>query len=91
MTCTRCGRCCYTYAFELPIDPDIGRFYSYHGYNVVEKDGAMYVRNASPCRHLLESKDGTTKCAIYVHRPAICRDFDCKRVDEDTGSGSDEL
>lgn len=77
--CTECGKCC-TYVSVGINPPRTLRFasdvlwYLYHdGVSVYcDGDGDWSVVFETRCRHLR----GDLLCAVYAHRPEICREFD---------------
>lgn len=78
MACTRCGKCCRTYAIAMHRDEDYGRFLAYHGLCLRAREGGgMEVYGESKCRHLKSDAKGRYRCAIYDDRPKICRDWLC--------------
>jgi Fe-S-cluster containining protein len=79
MSCKRCGRCCHDFSIAVEKDSDISRFFSYHGFTVVERDGAVYLSGSNPCKHLRMGKGGAYECAIYISRPQICKDYSCEK------------
>lgn len=80
MSCDRCGRCCNTYKFVLKENKDMARFWRYHGFEVVFRDGEMDVYGASPCKHLTYGAGGKAECDIYVSRPQFCHDWLCEKA-----------
>ena len=46
-----------------------------HGYWVLNDAGKISVYCPSPCEHLTENN----LCAIYSHRPEVCREYMCAR------------
>ena len=77
--CTECGRCC-TYVSVGINPPRTLRFasdvlwYLYHDRVSVYRDGdgEWSVVFETRCRHLQDD----LLCAVYAHRPEICREFD---------------
>jgi hypothetical protein len=76
--CTRCGLCCDGILFadvELAGPAEASRL-EWLGIEV-EDDGADRAVLEQPCAAL----DGT-RCSIYPHRPACCRTFECRLLDD---------
>jgi hypothetical protein len=77
--CTECGKCC-TYVSVGINPPRTLRFasdvlwYLYHDRVSVYRDGdgEWSVVFETRCRHLGDDR----RCAVYAHRPEICREFD---------------
>jgi Fe-S-cluster containining protein len=80
------GKCCQY--FSLPIDEpttwddyDAIRWYLAHGQTIVYvHDGQWYLLVLSRCQYLLPDN----RCAIYLNRPKICREYttaDCEYDD----------
>ncbi len=86
--CQTCSGMCCRY-FALPIDKpktredfdDIRWYLTHDGISIFVEDGAWYINIKNECRHLT----GTHQCAIYEHRPLICRRY--KRADCDYSEG----
>lgn len=76
--CCGCGKCCNEYRLEMPYDPEMARFYTYHGGRIIPAGkGKMWVDFQDRCVNYL----GPTKgCRIYEQRPKICRDYLCDRA-----------
>ena len=79
MSCERCGRCCHDFGILLEDDDDIARLFSYHGFSVEHRELGVYVKGSNPCKHLRRGAGGAYECAIYIHRPKICKEFQCGR------------
>jgi Fe-S-cluster containining protein len=81
MNCDGChAMCCEVYTFTEPDGEDQTRFFEYHGWKVNKRDDGMVdVVVPSPCKHLQRNAKGEGHCAIYIHRPAICRKWQCGR------------
>ena len=85
MACTRCGACCFPYTIGMPADEDARRWFTFHGLIVRDLDDErMAIFGHANCEMLLRNGDGTTSCAVYENRPAICRGFYCKDAREET-------
>ena len=77
--CTECGKCCTYVSVGINPPNSVGNatdmlWYLYHQ-NVSlyrDGDGEWSVVFETRCRHL----QGDLLCAVYEHRPEICRDFD---------------
>jgi hypothetical protein len=89
--CTECGKCC-TYVCVGVNPPDSVRratdmlWYLYHDGVSIYRDGAgeWSVVFETRCRHLRPD----LLCAIYEHRPEICRKFDNRSCEvNDPGGG----
>lgn len=81
--CTRCGKCCRTYAIAMRRSEDYARFLSYHGLILRDRDdGQMEVYGEAKCRYLKSDPKDSSKylCSIYDDRPNICRDWQCGRM-----------
>jgi len=77
MSCERCGRCCHEFGVYVQDDADIARLFSYHGFQAERRSDGLYLKGTNPCQHLRRGRGGVYECAIYIHRPKICRDFQC--------------
>lgn len=85
MSCTRCGACCFPYAIGMDPDEDARRWLTYHGLILQDmEDGRMAIFGHSRCEMLVMNEDGTTSCAVYSNRPAICQKYLCKTAKEET-------
>ena len=79
VACTECGKCC-TYVSVGINEPSSLRnasdilWYLYHEQVSVYRDGdgEWSVVFETRCRHLRDD----VLCAVYAHRPEICREFD---------------
>jgi Fe-S-cluster containining protein len=76
--CEYCtGRCCRYFALpiETPTsrrDFDFLRWYLLHGRaSLFTEDGTWYLMVHTECKHL----EPDNRCAIYEHRPQICREY----------------
>lgn len=92
--CQKCkGLCCryFTVSMESPKtreDFDDLRWYLAHGgVAVYVDDGNWYVQILSRCRHLTPEN----RCAIYAHRPRICRTYRAGGCDLSGGDYEYEL
>ena len=84
--CDYCtGKCCRYFA--LPIDTpktledfDHLRWYMIHGrVSLFVDEGTWYLMVHADCRHLMEDN----RCAIYLDRPQICRDYTTENCEFD--------
>lgn len=70
--CSKCGKCCM--GFSLPtkiLSKDLIDYFSYHkGVEIRKQDGQQFIYINARCEHLTECN----LCAIYDHRPIVCRD-----------------
>ena len=81
MSCKRCGQCCFPYSLRIDYDPEVYRWFSYHGAIVQQLgDKHMAILSHSKCGMLVFNEDGTTGCAVYPDRPAVCREYVCERA-----------
>ena len=82
--CHKCSGLCCRY-LALPIDKptnkgdfdDIRWFLAHKGISVFVDEGDWYINIDNPCRHLTRNN----RCAIYEHRPRICRGYEHKSCD----------
>ena len=81
MSCKRCGECCFPYAIRIDYEPDVYRWFSYHGAIVQQvSDSQMAIYGHSKCGMLKFDPDGTTSCAVYNDRPSVCAEYVCARA-----------
>ena len=70
--CSKCGACCK--GFSIPtktLSKDLIDYFTYHeGVEIKEVDGQQLIYVNARCEHLTEEN----LCAIYDHRPIVCRD-----------------
>ena len=52
--------------------------YSYFTMNSVKKLSMLKGETPPPCEFLDKDEEGKHSCAIYSHRPSVCRDFGVK-------------
>lgn len=84
--CRRCGNCCRDFCIDLHLggvtDYEFTEYLRWLGAHVGvtasvrdfrRRDVELQVDN--PCRHLVDSGDGTFGCAIYETRPDACRRY----------------
>jgi len=81
MACTRCGECCFPYAFAVDLDDEARRWLTYHGL-IIKKmdDGKRALFGNSKCGMLYFNDDGTTGCGCYADRPTVCREYLCDKA-----------
>jgi len=76
--CTRCGLCCDGSLFA---DVELASRREATGLEVlgldIEDDGANTALLLQPCRALVGRR-----CSVYTHRPACCRSFECRLLQE---------
>jgi Fe-S-cluster containining protein len=88
VSCTDCGKCCTYVAIEIDgptslKNATMALWYLYHeGVSLYrEADGDWVVQFETRCRHL----GADNRCGVYAVRPHICRDFDEKFCEVNTG------
>jgi Fe-S-cluster containining protein len=86
VSCNRCGRCCHDFGMFVQDDGDIARLFSYHGFEVEHRPEGLYVKGSNPCKHL--RMNPLAECDIYIHRPQICRDYECDTLETVTPEGA---
>jgi hypothetical protein len=71
--CGTCTACCYYPG--IPVDEKRDRRRLPHLLTERKRDGELVLRQRSDgaCVHL-----GGEGCTVYEHRPAVCRNFDCR-------------
>jgi Putative zinc- or iron-chelating domain len=71
--CAGCSACCY-YA-GIPVDKKRDRRRLLHLLTERDRDGELVLQRRADgaCVHL-----GDRGCTVYEHRPAVCRNFDCR-------------
>lgn len=91
VTCTECAKCCTYVAVGInaptrwkPATEAL--WYLYHPNVEVYRDatGEWTVVFETRCRNLQDDK----RCAIYEHRPEICREFDDRHCEVNAPEGS---
>jgi Fe-S-cluster containining protein len=82
--CFQCAKCCKYVAIEIdapttPTEYDQIVWYLYHQKVsvFVDWDGVWHVKFDADCDNLTP----TGLCAVYDHRPAICKDFDWRECE----------
>jgi Fe-S-cluster containining protein len=92
--CLACTQCCYYVAIEIDTpetreDFDHIRWYLYHpGIEIfIDHDEKWNVLFHSRCSQL--QHDG--KCAVYDHRPIICRDYSEKTCEPNTNEPAEKV
>lgn len=70
VACGSCKACCYHPNVEIIANDDISRLDT-----EIRDDGVRYLKRKpdGSCVHL-----GPSGCEVYEHRPAACRQFDCR-------------
>jgi Fe-S-cluster containining protein len=88
VSCTDCGKCCTYVAIEIDGPSSVRNatlmlWYLYHEGTSLYRDvdGEWVVQFESRCRHLTKDR----RCGIYEVRPHICRQFDEKHCEVNTG------
>ncbi|MGD8862709.1 MAG: YkgJ family cysteine cluster protein [Myxococcales bacterium] len=88
--CLSCGLCCTYIAVEIDGPDSVSSaaeilWHLYHeGVSIYCEDDEWMVQIETRCQHLQDD----LKCAIYEHRPTICREYDevgCEVNAEDVG------
>jgi uncharacterized protein len=92
--CHKCSGLCCRY-LALPIDKptnkgdfdDIRWFLAHKGISVFVDEGDWYINIDNRCQHLTKNH----RCAIYKHRPRICRGYEHKSCDFQSSNYDYEL
>ncbi len=69
--CCRCGECCRYFVVNIPSNLAGLRYLKARGFHV--EQGMMVAE--FPCPHLVGDESRTTSCAVWEHRPIVCRQF----------------
>jgi Fe-S-cluster containining protein len=92
--CHKCQAACCRY-LALPIDKpksrsdydDIRWYLTHKDVSVFVEEGDWYINFNADCRHI----DGKHRCAIYDHRPKICRGYSTHDCDHTSDEYDHEL
>lgn len=92
--CRKCAGLCCRYV-ALPIETpktkadfdDVRWYLAHEGISIFVEDGDWYINIANRCKYL----DQDNRCAIYEHRPRICRSYQDKNCDFHSGDYGYEL
>ena len=83
-TCLQCGQCCESFGGHLRCTPnDLARWREHGRDDLIAQSNrlgwiwvdAQSKQPVSPCPFIDRSDPEATRCAIYVDRPDMCRDY----------------
>lgn len=84
--CKRCGNCCRDFYIDVRVDQVTDyEFTEYikwldchvgvRTYIKDFKDRSVEIQIKTPCKYLLDNKDGTFSCAIQDDKPEVCKRY----------------